>query len=93
MPDVLTTKEAADYLRTSVDSVKRLARQGKLPAAKLGNEWRFSRRRLMEWIERGGLLAEPEVDRWLAEVSERRAATAREEDLIPLEQVKAEMAR
>lgn len=93
MQDVLTTREAADFLRTSVDSVKRLARDGKLPAAKLGNEWRFSRRKLLDWIERGGALAEPEVDQWLAKVSAERAATTRPEDLVPLEEVIAETRR
>jgi len=34
----------------NVTTVYRLAKQGKLPAFKVGNQWRFSEVRLEEWI-------------------------------------------
>ena len=41
MSEIMTTEEVAEYLRTSVESIKRMARQGDMPAAKVGRNWRF----------------------------------------------------
>ena len=43
--DWLTTEEAADYLRVHVNTVRRWAREGTIPAAKLGNRGGFRFRR------------------------------------------------
>jgi len=91
--EVLTSKAAAEFLSIHEKTLIKKARAGVIPAAKIGREWRFSRRQLVEWIEAGGVLPEPDVDRWLVEVSEERAATTAPEHLIPIEQVKAEMGR
>lgn len=34
---LLTTKEAAEYLNVSMQTVRNLARQGKIPAVKIGH--------------------------------------------------------
>jgi excisionase family DNA binding protein len=49
--DVLTLDEAAELLRCHPVTVKRLAIKGAIPAKKLGSLWRFSRQRLMEWLQ------------------------------------------
>ena len=36
MPQLLTTRDVADYLGVSVDTVQRLVKTGALPAIKLG---------------------------------------------------------
>jgi excisionase family DNA binding protein len=89
-PEVLTTRQAAELLQLSVETVKAQAAGGLLPAAKVGREWRFSRRQLLAWIEAGGLLSEELVDRGIAAVAAERAATEPDED-IPWVQVKAEL--
>ena len=38
---VMTSTEAADYLKMHVKTVCRLAKEGKIPAKKVGSEWRF----------------------------------------------------
>jgi excisionase family DNA binding protein len=43
--DWLTTEEAAEYLRIHVNTVRRWAREGAIPAAKLGNRGGFRLRR------------------------------------------------
>lgn len=48
---VLTVKEAAALLRISAYTVRELARTGKIPARKVGKEWRFTRESLMRWLE------------------------------------------
>ena len=58
MASVMTTREAAEYLRTSEDSIKRFARAGQIPAAKLGRAWRFVKDDLDRWLARGGMAPE-----------------------------------
>jgi excisionase family DNA binding protein len=50
MPDVLTAAEAARFLRTRPETLKRLAREGKVPGVKLGHEWRFLRQDLVDLL-------------------------------------------
>jgi excisionase family DNA binding protein len=49
--DVLTIDELAEYLRLQVKSVYRLVKQKKIPGIKIGGSWRFSKSRIIEWIE------------------------------------------
>ncbi|HEX3900268.1 MAG TPA: helix-turn-helix domain-containing protein [Mycobacteriales bacterium] len=39
--DVLTAREAADYLRVSVKTLYRLVASGHVPGQKVGRGWRF----------------------------------------------------
>jgi excisionase family DNA binding protein len=41
--DVMTAGEVADLLHLPLSTVYQLARQGKLPATRLGRTWRFLR--------------------------------------------------
>jgi excisionase family DNA binding protein len=57
MPDeILTAQEAAEYLKLHAETVKAKARQGLLPAAKVGREWRFRKPDLDAWLSNGGTL-------------------------------------
>jgi excisionase family DNA binding protein len=51
--DWLTTDEAAEYLQVHVNTVRRWAREGAIPAAKLGNRggFRFRREDLDRFLE------------------------------------------
>jgi excisionase family DNA binding protein len=51
--EVLNVDEAAEYLGFNPVTVRLKARSGEIPGRKIGREWRFSRRRLLEWIEDG----------------------------------------
>ena len=53
MAEVLTTKEAADFLKVHEKTLCRLARQGKVPGNKIGGEWRFMKNDLVRWIQNG----------------------------------------
>jgi len=48
----MTTKEAAEYLRLNYMTVYKLAQRGKIPATKVGGNWRFKKDILDEWIAR-----------------------------------------
>jgi len=49
--EVLTAAEAAEILRLHVITLRELARQGRVPARKVGREWRFVRSQLERWLE------------------------------------------
>jgi excisionase family DNA binding protein len=49
-PAILTVREVADYLRMHEMTIYRMARQGEIPAYKVGNRWRFNRQRIEEWL-------------------------------------------
>jgi len=49
--EILTTKEVADYLHLHPLTVYRYARAGKIPAFKIGTDWRFHKKYLEEWIK------------------------------------------
>lgn len=50
LPDVLTLKEAAAWLRLSERALYDLARSRQVPAALLGGKWVFPRRLLERWL-------------------------------------------
>lgn len=51
--EVLTADEAAEFLGFNPVTVRLKARSGEIPGRKIGKEWRFSRRVLLEWLEEG----------------------------------------
>ena len=51
--EVLSAEEAAEFLGFRVYTIREKARAGEIPGRKVGKEWRFSRRRLLEWLEEG----------------------------------------
>lgn len=46
----LTVDEVAKRFGVNATTVYRLVQHGKLPAFKVGNQWRFSEARLNEWV-------------------------------------------
>ena len=46
----LTVKQVAKRFGVNATTVYRLAQRGKLPGFKVGDQWRFSERRLDEWV-------------------------------------------
>ncbi len=52
MEPLLTTEEVAEFLRVDIVTVRRLVNRGELPAYRIGNEYRFTRVDLDEFIKR-----------------------------------------
>jgi excisionase family DNA binding protein len=48
--EILTADEAATLLKVSTKTVLKLARDGDLPAQKVGRAWRFSRSELVAHV-------------------------------------------
>jgi excisionase family DNA binding protein len=51
--EVMTIEECARYLKTSVSTIYWLAQEGKIPASKVGNQWRFRKEKIDEWLDKG----------------------------------------
>jgi len=49
--EILTAKEVADYLGLHPLTVHRYAREGKIPAFKIGTDWRFHKKYIERWIK------------------------------------------
>ncbi len=50
--DLLTAAETAEILRLNPQVLLRKLQSGEIPAYKIGKDWRISRVRLLEWLER-----------------------------------------
>src|SRR5262249_16724369 len=50
MPELLTTEEAADYLRLSERKLYELVANGAVPCTKVTGEWLFPRAALDRWL-------------------------------------------
>ena len=48
--EILTAKEVADYLNLHPLTVHRYAREGRIPAFKIGTDWRFHKKYIERWI-------------------------------------------
>lgn len=48
--EIMTTKEVADYLNIHPFTVNKFAREGKIPAFKIGTDWRFHKEYIERWI-------------------------------------------
>ncbi len=92
MDAVLTTEEAARFLKLHPHTVLKLAREKRLPVAKLGRAWRFRRVDLEEFLAKGGEAgnAPDALDMALLQEAERVMADP-DEEFVPYEQARAEL--
>ena len=69
--EILTIEEAAQLLRVSVKTFNKVLHSQSIPARKIGREWKFSRRALIDWIGAG------RSDEFYRESKSARAAGAK----------------
>jgi two-component system response regulator (stage 0 sporulation protein F) len=81
MSDLMTTKEAAEYLKLNYMTVYKLSQRGRIPASKIGGNWRFRKDLLDDWLEKQATVVEgtvlvvdddPEIREILSEVISRK---------------------
>ena len=48
--EIMTPREAAEYLCIHVRTIYRLAKNGEIPGRKVGGSWRFKKGALDEWL-------------------------------------------
>jgi PTS system nitrogen regulatory IIA component len=47
----MTMDEIAEYLKVSKETIYKMAQKGQLPGSKLGNQWRFNRQVVDEFLK------------------------------------------
>jgi excisionase family DNA binding protein len=52
-PEVMTLADVAELLQTDEASVEALADGGELPGRRIGDEWRFARSAVLDWLAAG----------------------------------------
>jgi excisionase family DNA binding protein len=50
--EIMTLKELADYLKIAEKTLYLYAREGRIPAIKIGSAWRFRRADIDGWLEK-----------------------------------------
>jgi excisionase family DNA binding protein len=53
MPEIMTTKEIAEYLRLHPITICKYAAGGKIPAVRVGRVWRFDKEAIDKWVSEG----------------------------------------
>jgi len=52
MAKLMTVGEVADYLRVTEKTIYRLLEKGRIPATKVGRQWRFDARLIDKWLKK-----------------------------------------
>jgi excisionase family DNA binding protein len=60
--EILTIEDLAAYLRLKPQTIYRWAQGNRIPAAKLGKEWRFRRSIIDRWLDEQMLAGNPEFE-------------------------------
>jgi excisionase family DNA binding protein len=68
----LTTEEVLEYLQVNLRTVYRLIKAGKIPAVRVGRQWRFRKRDIDAWLD----AQRPHADRPVASAADRRPRAA-----------------
>ncbi len=55
MAELMTLQEVADYLRVTEKTVYRLLRRNRIPATKVGHQWRFEKNSIDEWLQQSSV--------------------------------------
>ncbi len=54
MSEIMKPKEVAQYLKMSILTVYKHAKQGTIPGFRVGNSWRFDKKRIDEILIKSG---------------------------------------
>ena len=52
MTEVLTLEEVADFLHVHTSTVYRLLKNRRIPASKVGSDWRFNQESIEQWVKK-----------------------------------------
>lgn len=48
----LTIEQIAEYLQVSTEKLYKLCQKGKMPASKVGGQWRFDIKEVDQWVRK-----------------------------------------
>jgi len=61
---IMTLEETARYLKIGKSTLYKMAREGKIPAVKIANQWRFRKE---------------DIDKWFQEIRDKEISSNKEE--------------
>jgi excisionase family DNA binding protein len=61
MAKLMTVGELADYLRVTEKTIYRLLERGRIPATKVGRQWRFDTTAIDKWLRRNSAKAQANI--------------------------------
>jgi len=61
MAKLMTVGEVADYLRVTEKTIYRLLEKGRIPATKVGRQWRFDIRLIDKWLQKNAAKAKANI--------------------------------
>jgi len=61
MTQLMTVEEVAGYLRVTEKTIYRLLRRGKIPATKVGHQWRFNKTLVDKWLRGNSVKAKANI--------------------------------
>lgn len=76
----LTTEELLEYLQVNLRTIYRLIKAGKIPAVRVGRQWRFSKREIDRWLASQRTGAGPQADGHAPDGAERSHVLVADDD-------------
>lgn len=61
MAELMTVEEVARYLRVTKKTIYRLLRRGKIPATKVGGQWRFEKSAIDKWLHQSSVATAADI--------------------------------
>ena len=61
MAKLMTVGEVADYLRVTEKTIYRLLERGRIPATKVGRQWRFDTTSIDKWLRQNSVKAQANI--------------------------------
>jgi len=49
--EIMTLEETAKYLKIGKSTLYKMTREGKIPAVKIANQWRFRKEDIDKWLQ------------------------------------------
>lgn len=49
--EIMTLEETAKYLKIGKSTLYKMVREGKIPAVKIANQWRFRKEDIDKWLQ------------------------------------------
>ena len=77
MKSIMTVEEVARYLGFSTKKIYRLVESNKIPASRIGRQYRFIREEVDRWLKDKSIVVTPDRDQRLDAVLERMRVKAR----------------